>query len=85
MQEFMSAIKDHDTNKIIHLLNSKQLLDKQIHQTLTIFKHNYSGNLNRLAFPHSNSCLEGVNRKIKQEQNRVKEKYAIQHLLTSTV
>ena len=46
MQGFMETIKNNDTNQIIELLHSKQISRKQIHQTLTTFKHNYSRILN---------------------------------------
>ena len=38
----MTAIQNKDEKKIIHLLNSKQTVGKQMHQTLLTFKHNYT-------------------------------------------
>ena len=46
MQDFITAIKNKDEKQIIHLLNSKQTVGKQMHQTLLTFKHNYTGVLN---------------------------------------
>ena len=66
MQDFMTAIQNEDEKKIIHLLHSKQTVDKQMHQTLLTFKRNYSGVLNSISSNYSNGCLEGINRKIKQ-------------------
>lgn len=62
----MTAIQNKDEKKIIHLLHSKQIVGKQMHQILLTFKHNYSGVLNSISSNYSNGCLEGVNRKIKQ-------------------
>ena len=42
MQDFMTAIQNKDEKQIIHLLNSKQTVGKQMHQTLLTFKHNYT-------------------------------------------
>lgn len=66
MQDSMEAIKKKNTKQIIELIHSKQTIGKQMHQTLTTFKHNYLGVLNGLTSTYSNGCLEGVNRKIKQ-------------------
>ncbi|MGI1818550.1 ISL3 family transposase [Lactobacillus johnsonii] len=68
MQDFMTAIQNKDEKQIIHfhLLNSKQTVGKQMHQTLLTFKHNYTGVLNGISSNYSNGCLEGINRKIKQ-------------------
>ena len=66
MQDFMAAIQSKDEKQIIHLLHSKQAVGKKIHQTLLIFKNNYTCILNSISSSYSNGCLEGVNRKIKQ-------------------
>lgn len=66
MQNFIAAIQNKDEKQIIHLLNSKQTVGKQMHQTLLTFKHSYTGVLNAISSTYSNGCLEGVNRKIKQ-------------------
>ncbi len=50
----------------MHLLNSKQIVGKQMHQTLLTFKRNYFGVLNAITSTFSKGCLEGLNRKIKQ-------------------
>ena len=42
----MPAIQNKDEKQIIHLLNPKQTIGKQMHQTLLTFKHNYTGALN---------------------------------------
>lgn len=81
MQDFMEAIKNKDTRRIIELLHSKQPIGKQMHQTLTTFKHNYSGVLNGLTSTYSNGCLEGVNRKIKQIERTAYGYTNFKHLL----
>lgn len=62
----MVAIQNNDEKKVIYLLHSKQTVGKRMHQTLLSFKRNYSDVLNGISSTHSNGCLEGVNRKIKQ-------------------
>lgn len=71
MQDFMAAIQNKDEKQIIHLLHSKQAVGKQMHQTLLTFKRNYTGVLNGISSSHSNGCLEGVNRKIKQIERTI--------------
>ena len=83
MQDFIEAIKNKDTKQIIKLLHSKQTIGKQIHQTLTTFKHNYSGVLNSSTFIYSNGCLERVNRKIKQIEQTAHGYTNFKHLLIS--
>ena len=58
MQNFMTAIQNKDEKKIIHLLHSKQTVDKQMHQTLLTFKRNYSGVLNSISSNYSNVVLK---------------------------
>ena len=58
MQDFMTAIQNKDEKKIIHLLHSKQTVDKQMHQTLLTFKRNYSGVLNSISSNYSNVVLK---------------------------
>ena len=81
MQDFMEAIENKDTRRIIELIHSKQTIRKQMNQTLTTFKHNYSGVLNGLTSPYSNGCLEGVNRKIKQIERTAYGYSNFKHLL----
>lgn len=61
----MTAIQNKDEKQIIHLLNSKQTVGKQMHQTLLTFKHNYTGILNDISSNYSKGCLEDINRKFK--------------------
>lgn len=44
----MSAVDTKDEKQLMHLLNSKQIVDKQMHQTLLAFKRNYFGVLNAI-------------------------------------
>ncbi|WP_367302220.1 transposase [Lactobacillus helveticus] len=81
MQDFMTAIQSKDEKQIIHLLHSKQAIDKQMHQTLLTFKHNYTGVLNGISSSYSNGCLEGVNRKIKQIERTAYGYSSFSHLL----
>ena len=81
MQDFMTAIQNEDEKKIIHLLHSKQTVDKQMHQTLLTFKRNYSGVLNSISSNYSNGCFEGINRKIKQVERTAYGYNSFRHLL----
>jgi len=81
MQDFMTAIQNKDEKQIIHLLNSKHTVGKQMHQTLLTFKHNYTGVLNGISSNYSNGCLEGVNRKIKQIERTAYGYRNFSHLL----
>lgn len=47
----MAATQNKDKKQIIHLLHSKQAIDKQMHQTLLTFKHN---------FQYSNCVMLGI-------------------------
>ena len=38
----LATIQNKDEKQIIYLLNSKQTVGKQMHQTLLTFKHNYT-------------------------------------------
>ena len=78
---FMAAIQNKDERQIIHLLNSKQTVGKQMHQTLLTFKHNYTGVLNGISSNYSNGCLEGINRKIKQIERTAYGYNNFRHLL----
>ena len=77
MQVFMPAIQNKDEKQIIHLLNPKQTIGKQMHQTLLTFKHNYTEALNGIL----NGCLEAVNRKIKQVERTAYGYNNFRHLL----
>ncbi|KRM98110.1 transposase [Lactobacillus taiwanensis DSM 21401] len=81
MQDFMTAIQNKDEKQIIHLLNSKQTIGKEMHQTLLTFKQNYTGVLNGISSNYSNGCLEGVNPKIKQIERTVYGYRNFSHLL----
>ena len=52
-----------------------------MHQTLTTFKPYQSGVLNGLTSTYSNSCLEGVNHKIKQIERDAYDYPNFKHLL----
>ncbi len=81
MQDFMTAIQNKDEKQIIHLLNSKQTIGKEMHQTLLTFKQNYTGVLNGISSNYSNGYLEGVNPKIKQIERTVYGYINFSHLL----
>lgn len=77
----MTAIQNKDEKKIIHLLNSKQTVGRQMPQTLLTFKYNYTGVLNGISSNYSNVCLEDINRKIKQIERTAYGYNNFRHLL----
>ncbi len=66
MQDFISALKNHDKQALKELINSKEPVGELMHKTLITFRKNGQAILNGATSIYSNGCLEGFNRKIKQ-------------------
>lgn len=66
MQDFFTALEDNDSQKLKRIICSKEPVGGLMHKTLLTFKHNLKAVLNGAQSSHSNGCLEGFNRKIKQ-------------------
>ena len=80
-QTAMKSCKYILGNAGLYVCYSKQVVGKQMHQTLLTFKRNYTGVLNGISSSYSNGCLEGVNRKIKQIERTAYEYSNFRHLL----
>lgn len=66
MQDFISALENHDKQALKELINSKEPVGELMHKTLITFRKNGQAILNGATSIYSNGCLEGFNRKIKQ-------------------
>ncbi|MDF7639013.1 ISL3 family transposase [Lactobacillus sp. ESL0791] len=66
MQTFNKALRTHDEQEMMRLLNCKDDLGEQMKTTLKTFKRNQKAVINAAISKYANGCVEGTNRKIKQ-------------------
>ncbi len=68
MQSFIQAVEPGDTHELKSLINCQDQIGSLMHKTLLTFKHNLTAVLIGAELPYSNGCVEGFNRKIKQNE-----------------
>ena len=66
LQDFFTALDNHDTKAMKEIIYSKEKVGPLIHKPLLTFRYNLKAVLNGASLPYSNGCLEGFNCKIKQ-------------------